>query len=65
MSKVANYFRESWKELIERVTWPTWNELQQSTVIVLIATIIITIIISLMDLGSQVALKFIYSLFKP
>ena len=64
MSKVANYFRESWKELIERVTWPTWNELQQSTVIVLIATIIITIIISLMDLGSQVALKFIYSLFK-
>ncbi|MDA3615909.1 preprotein translocase subunit SecE [Polluticaenibacter yanchengensis] len=64
MSKVANYFRESWKELIERVTWPTWNELQQSTVIVLIATIIITIIISIMDFGSQVALKFIYSLFK-
>lgn len=64
MSKVANYFRESWKELIERVTWPTWNELQQSTVIVLVATVIITIIISLMDLGSQVALKFIYSLFK-
>ena len=64
MSKVANYFRESWKELIEKVTWPTWNELQQSTVIVLVATIIITIIISLMDFSSQFVLKFIYSLFK-
>jgi preprotein translocase subunit SecE len=63
MNKVSTYFRESWKELVEKVTWPTWNELQQSTVIVLGATIVITAIVSLMDFGSQGLLKLIYSLF--
>ncbi len=63
MNKVSTYFRESWKELTEKVTWPTWNELQQSTVIVLGATLVITAIVSLMDLGSQGLLKLIYSLF--
>ena len=42
MNKVTNYFRESYKELMEKVTWPTWSELQQSTVIVLVATLLIT-----------------------
>jgi preprotein translocase subunit SecE len=63
MNKVANYFSESWKEMLEKVTWPTWDELQQSTVIVLGATLVITLIVSLMDLGSQYLLKAIYSLF--
>jgi preprotein translocase subunit SecE len=63
MNKVSTYFRESWKELVEKVTWPTWNELQQSTVIVLGATLVITAIVSLMDLGSQGLLKLIYSMF--
>ncbi len=36
MNKISNYFRESYKELTEKVTWPTWAQLQQSTLIVLI-----------------------------
>jgi preprotein translocase subunit SecE len=63
MNKVTSYFSESWKEMLEKVTWPTWDELQQSTVIVLGATLVITLIVSLMDLGSQYLLKAIYSLF--
>lgn len=54
---------ESWHEMLDKVTWPTWNELQQSTVIVLGATLVITGIVSLMDLGSQYLLKAIYSVF--
>ena len=42
MNKVSNYFSESYKELVEKVTWPTWAQLQQSTVIVLAATLLIT-----------------------
>ena len=38
MNKIANYFKESYLELQEKVTWPTWANLQQSTVIVLVAT---------------------------
>jgi preprotein translocase subunit SecE len=64
MNKVANHFRESYRELVEKVTWPTWNQLQQSTVIVLIATLFITALVSVMDLASQYLLKLIYSFFK-
>lgn len=64
MNKIANYFKESYIELQEKVTWPTWANLQQSTVIVLVATIIITAIVWVMDFSSNQLLKLIYSLFK-
>ena len=64
MNKVSLYFRDSWKELIEKVTWPTWNQLQQSTVIVLVATLVITAMVWIMDFASQNLLKLIYSFFK-
>ena len=64
MNKIANYFSASYRELTEKVTWPTWAQLQQSTVIVLIATIIITAMVWLMDFGSNQLLKLIYSFFK-
>lgn len=62
MSKVANYFKNSWQELTEKVTWPNWNQLQQSTVIVLVGTIIITLLVWVLDLISQTVLNFIYSI---
>jgi preprotein translocase subunit SecE len=64
MSKVQAYFRDSYIEMTEKVTWPTWAQLQQSTMIVLVATLFITSIVWLMDLASNNLLKFIYSLFK-
>jgi len=63
MNKISMYFRESYKELMEKVTWPNWTQLQQSTVIVLVATLVITFIVWLMDLVSSGLLHFIYSLF--
>jgi len=62
MNKVATYIRDSYKELLEKVSWPTWPQLQQSTVIVLISTVLITCLVWGMDLVAQSALKFIYSL---
>ncbi len=64
MNKISTYFKDSYHELVEKVTWPTWGQLQQSTVIVLVATVIITLMVSVMDLGSNQLLKLIYSLFK-
>jgi preprotein translocase subunit SecE len=57
MNKIAFYIRDSYKEMMHKVTWPTWEELQQSTMIVLA-------IVALMDFVSNGALKFVYSLFK-
>ena len=64
MNKIGSYFSESYKELVEKVTWPNWLQLQQSTVIVLIATLFITAIVFVMDLASKGLLNFIYQLFK-
>ena len=64
MNKLQAYFRDSYQELVEKVSWPTWAQLQQSTSIVLVATLVITGVVWLMDLGSSNILKFVYSLFK-
>ena len=63
MNKIANYFKESYKELLEKVTWPNWAQLQQSTVIVLVATLLITFVVGVMDIASSTVLKLIYSFF--
>lgn len=60
MEKISNYFRDSYKELTEKVSWPTWIQLQQSTMIVLAATLVITAVIWVMDFGAGNAMKFIY-----
>jgi len=64
MSKVQAYFKDSYHELMEKVSWPTWQQLQQSTMIVLVATLVITGVVALMDFSSSSVLKFVYQLFK-
>jgi preprotein translocase subunit SecE len=63
MNKVTTYFSESYQELMKKVSWPSWTQLQQSTVIVLIATVVITAVVWVMDLASNSFLKLIYSFF--
>lgn len=63
MNKFSAYVRDSYKELVEKVTWPSWEQLQQSTMIVLGATIFITALVWVMDFVANTSLKFIYSLF--
>lgn len=64
MNKVSNYIKESYHELMDKVTWPSATQLQQSTAIVLVATVVIMLMVSLMDFASSEVLKLIYSLFK-
>ena len=64
MNKIGTYFRESFKELTEKVSWPTWPQLQQSTMIVLAATIVITFTVLGMDFVAGNGLKFVYNLLK-
>jgi preprotein translocase subunit SecE len=49
MEKLTVYLRESYEELVKHVTWPTLQHLQESTVVVLLATLIISIVIFLLD----------------
>jgi len=47
--KIVNYFRETYDELVNKVSWPTWKELQSSVVVVSVASLIIAVIVYLMD----------------
>lgn len=60
--KFVNYIKESYNELKNKVSWPTTKELTNSAVIVLIASVIMSLIIGLVDLGFENMMKFIYSL---
>ena len=64
MNKFSVFVRDSYKEMVEKVTWPKWDQLQQSTMIVLGATLFITGLVFLMDLVAKNSMDFIYSLFK-
>lgn len=64
MNKVSTYIRESYRELVEKVTWPSWLQLQQSTAIVLVASLLIMLMVWVMDFASNQLLQLIYSFFK-
>ncbi len=63
MRKIRIYLEETWNELMHKVSWPTWSELQNSAVIVMIGTIIISLLIFAMDLSFRNIMEMIYSLF--
>jgi preprotein translocase subunit SecE len=63
MSKIGGYIRESYNELVDKVSWPTWSELQSSSIVVAIATIIIALIIYFMDSIFSNLMKVFYSFF--
>ncbi len=60
MAKVTEYIKESYEELTEKVTWPTWSELQNSAILVLVAAIIIALIVLLMDQSFGRLLQYFY-----
>ena len=61
--RIGAYIKDSFDELIHKVTWPTWEELQNSSVVVAIASLIIALIIYLMDTVFSELMKLFYSLF--
>ena len=61
--KIKVYLEETWNELLHKVSWPTWSELQNSAVIVSIGTIIISLIIFAMDISFRNIMETVYSLF--
>ena len=61
MAGVSEYIKESYIELTEKVTWPTWRELQSSAILVLIAAVIIALLIFGMDRAIGYVLTKFYS----
>lgn len=49
MSKFGEYVKSSYDELVHKVSWPTFKELQSSAVVVAIASLVIALIVFVMD----------------
>ncbi|HJA98861.1 MAG TPA: preprotein translocase subunit SecE [Candidatus Alistipes avicola] len=55
-----NYVKESYNELVHKVTWPTFAQLQNSTVVVMVASFIFAIVILAMDISFENIMAAIY-----
>ncbi|HPK05037.1 MAG TPA: preprotein translocase subunit SecE [Bacteroidales bacterium] len=56
------YISESYDELVHKVSWPTWSELQSSAIVVSVASLIIALVVYLMDKSFQTILEQFYKL---
>ena len=61
--KIGAYIKDSFDELLNKVTWPTWEELQSSAVVVAIASLIIALIIFGMDQVFSNLMQLFYDFF--
>ena len=56
------YIKESYNELVHKVSWPSFSQLQSSTIVVMVASLLFAIVVLAMDLSFENIMKGIYSL---
>ena len=62
MANVLEFIKDSYIEMTQKVTWPTWGQLQNSAVVVLVASVIIALLIFGMDKASSNVLELFYNI---
>ena len=62
LEKIRTSLELTVDELVNKTSWPTWDELQSSAIVTLVASLIVAVIIFLLDSGFDNLFKFIYSL---
>ena len=62
MKKFINYLKESYAEMTKKVSWPAWDKLQNSAIVVMVASVIFAIVIFAMDFCFQHLMSAIYTL---
>ena len=62
MRRFINYLKESYAEMTKKVSWPSWDKLQNSAIVVMVASVIFAIVIFAMDFCFQHLMSFIYTL---
>jgi preprotein translocase subunit SecE len=62
MNKIVAYLQDVRSELVTKTSWPTWSELTNSAVIVMVASVIIAGIVFVMDFGFEKILEQVYRL---
>ena len=63
MNKIKIYFEDTTNELLHKVSWPTWSELQSSAVVVMVASLIIAMVVFVMDSVFSKLMEMFYHIF--
>jgi preprotein translocase subunit SecE len=58
--KVSSYIKDASDELLHKVSWPTWSELQNSAIIVLVASLMIALVVFAMDKTLSTVVTYFY-----
>ena len=61
INKLSVKIKESYNELVYKVSWPTKSELSNSAVVVMFASLLIALLIFGIDSGFESIMKFFYS----
>ncbi|MBS7289419.1 MAG: preprotein translocase subunit SecE [Bacteroidales bacterium] len=62
MRKFINYLNESTVELTKKTTWPSWEKLMNSALLVMVTTALLAVAIWVIDYAFQLVMTAIYSL---
>ena len=62
MRRFINYLKESFVELTKKVAWPSWDKLQNSAIVVMVASVILAVLILAIDFCIKHAVSAIYTL---
>ena len=62
MRKFINYCKESFVELTKKTTWPTWEKLQSSAILVIVVTVILAALLWVIDYAFQSLMTLVYTL---
>ncbi|EFI16648.1 MAG: preprotein translocase subunit SecE [Bacteroidota bacterium] len=60
--KFINYLKDCYNELVHKTSWPTRQELTSSSVVVLVASVIIAIAVWIMDFSFEKIMHLIYTI---
>jgi len=63
MDKVTSFLKASWEEVQHNVTWPKFSDLQASSTLVLVASLIFALLVGLIDFVFENGLNAFYQSF--
>ena len=54
------YIKNAYKELVEKVSWPSFTQLQSSTIVVMVASLIFALVVLVMDISFEGVMSAVY-----
>ncbi|MBN2729356.1 MAG: preprotein translocase subunit SecE [Bacteroidales bacterium] len=63
MRKLIKGIKDTRDEMLHKVSWPTWADLQESSIVVSVASLVIAGVVLIMDLSFKNIMELIYTMF--